>query len=119
MSEGFSSGTLLRVFIGEADTLEGVPVYERLLVAAKEAGIAGAGVYRGIESFGQNGKVHTARLLRLAEDLPVVFEAVDEPGLIGSFLKTASEIVEKSGGGGLVVTMPVSMHRIESSKKRG
>ena len=65
-------GKLLRIFLGEADRLEGKPLYELIVMKAREAGLAGTTVLRGIEGFGARSRIHTARILRLSEDLPVV-----------------------------------------------
>lgn len=68
---------LLRLFIGESDRWEGAPLYEALVRKAKAHGLAGATVLRGIMGFGANSRIHTAGILRLSEDLPIVIEIVD------------------------------------------
>jgi len=70
-------GTLLRVFIGESDRFEGRPLYQAIVEKARSTGIAGATVLRGIEGFGASSHLHTSRILRMSEDLPVVVEVVD------------------------------------------
>jgi PII-like signaling protein len=70
-------GRLLRIFIGESDRYEGRPLYEAIVRRAREAGLAGATVLRGIEGFGARSHIHTTRLLRLSEDLPIVVEIAD------------------------------------------
>ena len=70
-------GYLLRIFVGESDKHEGKPLYEWLVLKAREAGLAGATVLRGIEGFGAHSRLHTAKILRLSEDLPIVVEIVD------------------------------------------
>jgi hypothetical protein len=114
--KGFVNGTVLRVSVGEADKVDGEPVYERILVEARKAGLMGAEVFRGVESFGQDGKVHTARILRLSEDLPVVVEIADEQGKIEAFTKVVVDIVERSGGGGLITTHQAMLRRVEKRK---
>ncbi len=79
-------GYLLRVFIGESDKHEGKPLYEWLVLKAREAGLAGATVVRGIEGFGAHSRLHTAKILRLSEDLPIVVEMVDSLEKIQAFL---------------------------------
>lgn len=71
-------GLLVRIYIGESDSWHGQPLYEAIVRFLRERGIAGATVLRGIEGFGKAAHVHTTRILRLSEDLPVLIEAVDE-----------------------------------------
>lgn len=70
-------GYLLRIFVGEADKKEGVPLYEWIVRRAKQEKIAGATVLRGIEGFGAQSHIHTARILQLSTDLPIVIELID------------------------------------------
>lgn len=70
-------GALLRIFIGESDKYEGKPLYEQIVFKAKELHLAGATAIRGIMGFGAHTRMHTARVLRLSEDLPIVVEIVD------------------------------------------
>jgi len=70
-------GKLLRIFIGENDRWEGKPLFEAIVLKVREMGGAGATVLRGVEGFGAQSRIHTARILRLSEDLPVVVEIVD------------------------------------------
>lgn len=79
-------GTLLRVFIGESDRHEGLPLYEWLVREARGRGLAGATVLRGLEGFGAHSRLHTARVLRLSTDLPIVVEIVDTREKIEQFL---------------------------------
>ena len=70
-------GYLLRIFIGESDRWEGAPLYEAIVRKAKADGLAGATVLRGLMGFGANSRIHTAKILRLSEDLPIIIEIVD------------------------------------------
>jgi PII-like signaling protein len=79
-------GRLLRIFIGESDRHEGQPLYQWLLLKAREQGLAGATVLRGIAGFGAHSRLHSAKLLRLSEDLPIVVEIVDTRERIEAFL---------------------------------
>jgi PII-like signaling protein len=79
-------GCLLRIFIGESDKHEGASLYEWIVRKAKERGLAGATVLRGIEGFGAHSRVHTAKILQLSTDLPVVIEIVDTRENIENFL---------------------------------
>ena len=93
-------GTLLRIFVGESDRWRGKPLYEAVVERARADGIAGATVVRGIEGFGARSVVHTSRILRLSEDLPVVIEIVDQTERIDAFLPVLDEMI----GEGLVTT---------------
>jgi PII-like signaling protein len=86
-------GKLLRIFIGENDRWEGKPLYEAIVNLAREKGLAGATVLRGIEGFGASSRIHTTRILRLSEDLPVVIEIVDRAERIESILPLLDEMV--------------------------
>jgi hypothetical protein len=113
---GFVNGAILRVSVGETDKVDGEPVYERILAEAKKAGLMGAAVFRGIESFGQDGKTHTAKILRLSEDLPLVVEIADEQSKIEAFMAVVVDLVERSGGGGLITTHQAMLRRVDSKK---
>ena len=80
------NGYLLRIFVGESDKHDGKPLYEWLVLKAREAGLAGATVLRGIEGFGAHSRLHTAKILRLSEDLPIVVEIVDALEKIEAFM---------------------------------
>ncbi len=95
-------GKLLRIFLGESDRVYGKPLYEALVVKAKEQGLAGATVLRGIEGFGAASRIHTAKILRLSEDLPIVVEIVDTEEKIKSFMPTVDDLFQHSGSGGMV-----------------
>ena len=88
-------GQLLRVFIGESDRHGGRPLYEVIVEEARRAGLAGATVFRGCEGFGAHSRVHTTRILRLSEDLPVVIEIVDAEEKIQAFLPTLDGLVQE------------------------
>ena len=88
-------GRLLRVFIGESDRWEGKPLYEAIVQAARRQGLAGATVFKGVEGFGAHSRVHTARILRLSEDLPVLVEIVDTAEKIQAFLPVLDGMVRE------------------------
>jgi len=96
-------GQLLRVFIGESDTWHGKPLYEAIVKRAREEGLAGATVTRGIEGFGASSHLHSARILRLSEDLPLVVEIVDTEENIARVIPMLDEMV----GDGMVTVEPV------------
>jgi len=86
-------GQLLRIFIGENDRWHGRPLYEAIVTRAREAGMAGATVLRGLMGFGAKSRIHTAKVLRLSEDLPIVVEIVDRPDRIEAFRPALDEMV--------------------------
>jgi uncharacterized protein len=79
-------GLLARIYIGESDTWHGKPLYEAIVHLLRERGLAGATVLRGIEGFGAKSHLHTTRILRLSEDLPVLIEVVDQEDRINAVL---------------------------------
>jgi PII-like signaling protein len=79
-------GKLLRIHIGENDKHDGQPLHDWIVRMAREHGLAGATVLRGLEGFGAHSKLHTAKILRLSSDLPIVIEIVDTESKIESFL---------------------------------
>lgn len=93
---------LLRVFIGESDKHGHLPLYEAIVKQAREAGLAGATVLKGVLGYGATARIHTHKILDLSSDLSLVIEIVDEEGKIAAFEKTLSVIFEQAGCGGLV-----------------
>ena len=79
---------LLRVFFGEDDKFKGRPLYEAIVMSARESQLAGATVLRGPMGFGHSSRLHTAKILRLSEDLPMIIEIVDTEDKIKAFLPT-------------------------------
>jgi PII-like signaling protein len=86
-------GQLLRIFVGESDRWHGKPLYEAIVERARSEGLAGATVLRGLEGFGAHSRLHTTRILRLSEDLPVVIEIVDSVEKIETFLPGLDDMV--------------------------
>ncbi|HEY8178742.1 MAG TPA: DUF190 domain-containing protein [Candidatus Limnocylindria bacterium] len=87
------TGLLVRIYIGESDRWEGKPLYQALVELLRERGLAGATVLRGIEGFGAKAHVHTTRLLRLSEDLPILVEVVDQEDRIRDVLPQLDQMV--------------------------
>ncbi len=86
-------GMLLRIFIGESDKYRGKPLYEQIVLKARALKFAGATVIRGIMGFGADSHMHTAKILRLSEDLPVVIEMVDTEERLNEILPFLDETV--------------------------
>lgn len=86
-------GQLLRIFVGESDRWGGLPLYEAIVREARRQGLAGATVFRGFEGFGAHSRIHTSRILRLSEDLPIVIELVDSEEKVQAFLPVLDQMV--------------------------
>lgn len=106
-------GKLLRIFIGESDTWHGKPLYQAIVQRLREEGLAGATVIRGIEGFGAKSHLHTSRILRLSEDLPLLIEVVDEASRIDAVLPMLDEMVED----GLVTLEKVEVVHYRATKE--
>ncbi|MFA6234206.1 MAG: DUF190 domain-containing protein [Bacteroidota bacterium] len=100
---------LLRIFIGEKDRCEGLPLYEYIVKQAREQGLAGATVLRGIEGFGASSRIHTARILRLSEDLSIVIEIADKEERIMPFVAQLQGIFDRAGCGGMATMEKVEI----------
>lgn len=105
---------LVRIFIGESDRWHGVPLYEAIVRKVREMGLAGATVIRGVEGFGANSRIHTAKILRLSEDLPVLIEIVDKEERIASVLPVLDEMI----GEGLITMERVEIIKYTHEKKK-
>ena len=100
-----NDAVLLRIFIGESDKWQHKPLYEAVVLKARELHLAGATVLRGPMGFGKSSRLHTAKILRLSTDLPLIIEIVDSEEQINSFLPA----LEKMIGGGLVTLEKVKV----------
>jgi hypothetical protein len=89
------SGSLLRIFVGESDRYEGKPLYEWLVLQAQRQGLAGATVLRGLMGFGAHSRLHTFKIERLSEDLPIIVEIVDSAEKLDRFLQSVDGAIEE------------------------
>jgi len=105
---------LIRIFIGENDRWHGVPLYEAIVRKVREMGLAGATVIRGVEGFGANSRIHTAKILRLSEDLPVLIEIVDKEDRIAAVLPLLDEMISE----GLITMERVEIIKYTHEKKK-
>ncbi|MFN4070928.1 MAG: DUF190 domain-containing protein [Thermus caldifontis] len=101
---------LLRIFVGESDRHGGKPLYEAIVLEAKRQGLAGATVFKGFMGFGAHSRIHTAKVLQLSEDLPVMIEIVDTEEKIRAFLPLLDGMVKE----GLVTLEKVEVIRYQS-----
>lgn len=88
-------GSLLRIFIGESDKHEGKPLYEWIVLKARKEGLAGATVLRGMLGFGRSSRIHTAKILRLSEDLPIIVEIVDTLEKLEAFITVIDDTIQE------------------------
>lgn len=107
-----TDGKLLRMFIGEQDKWKGQPLYEAIVLLARSRGMAGATVLKGCMGFGAKSHMHTAKLLRLSEDLPILIEIVDSEEKISAFLPYLDEMVSE----GLVTLEKVNVIMYRASR---
>ena len=103
---------LLRIFFGEDDKLEGRPLYEAIVLRAREMHLAGATVLRGPMGFGASSRLHTTKILRLSEDLPLVIEIVDSEEKINDFLP----VLDRMMSSGLVTLEKVQVLQYGAGK---
>lgn len=106
------AGKLLRIFVGESDKHDGVPLFEWIVRKARAEGLAGATVLRGLEGYGAHSRLHTAKILRLSSDLPIVIEIVDVDEKIEAFLQLVDEVVQE----GLATVERVEVHLYRSGQ---
>ena len=90
-----NDGCLLRIFIGESDKWHGKPLYEAIVLKARELHLAGATVLRGPMGFGAHSRLHTAKIMRLSEDLPIVIEIVDAKEKIDTLMPHIDQMVQE------------------------
>jgi PII-like signaling protein len=107
-----AEGKLLRIFLGESDKWQSFPLYEEIIHAARRQGMAGATAIKGFMGFGGKSHMHTAKLLRLSEDLPVVIEIIDSEEKINNFLPCLDEMVQE----GLITLEKINVIMYRSSQ---
>lgn len=106
---------LLRIFFGESDRHDGRPLHEAIVLKAREMNVAGATVLRAPMGYGHSSRVHTAKILRLSEDLPIIIEIVDSEAKINEFLP----VLDAMMGSGLITLEKVKVLRYGSAKSGG
>jgi PII-like signaling protein len=111
------NATLLRIFIGERDKTGHTPVYETIVMKARSMELAGATVFKGIMGFGNSSRVHSSKILRLSQDLPIIIEIVDNEDKIKSFLPALDELLEESDAGALVTIEKAEIIKYVHSKQ--
>ena len=112
--ELLKEGYLLRIFIGESDNYEGKLLYEWLVEKAKEQHLAGATVLRGIMGFGADSRIHTSKILRLSQDLPIIVEIVDTAKRLEDFLNLVDDAIK----GGMATLEKARVHFYRESNRK-
>jgi uncharacterized protein len=108
---------LVRIFVGESDIIQHIPVYEKIVQEARKMHLAGATVFKGVMGFGRTSRLHTSKILRLSEDMPMVIEIVDEPENIEKFLPVVHNIFEEANCGGLITMEKADIIKYVSNEK--
>lgn len=108
------TGMLIRIFIGESDAYHGIPLYEAIVKHARELNIAGATVIRGIMGFGATSRIHSSKMLRLSEDLPIIIEIVDSEEKINQLIPFLDEHVKE----GLITMESIKVIKYRHSNKK-
>jgi uncharacterized protein len=109
-----STGQILRIYIGESDCIHHKPLYEAIVLKAREMGLAGATVLRGAMGFGKTSRIHTAKLLNLSTDLPLIIEIVDSEAKITAFLPELDQMIS----GGLVTMEKVKVLHYRGTERK-
>jgi hypothetical protein len=116
MMERSGEAKLLRIFVGEADKVQHVPLYEAIVREAKACGLAGATAWRGITGYGSGSRIRTAKILDLSSDMPVIVEITDCEERINAFLPTLDRLFDSANSGGLVTIEKVQIINYASGK---
>lgn len=114
MDEGFTEGTLLRIFVDEHDRSGAQPLYAAVMELLRKSGVAGATVFRGIEGYGGHREIHVARVLAWRPNLPIVIEVVDDPPVIAALIPQLHTMIEE----GLITTEGLRYQRIAAASKK-
>jgi len=108
---------VLRIYIGDSDKVNGKHLSEEIVLKARNSGMAGATVFKGIMSFGSSHSIHTLKIFALSSDLPVVIELIDNIEKLDEFVETVNQLLEKSGKGGLVTFQEINVIKYKRGKK--
>jgi uncharacterized protein len=116
--ENYPNAKLLRILIGESEKIGHETLYETIVFEANKKGLLGATVTRGIMGFGANSKIHTAKLLEISSDLPIIIEIVDNEEKIRNFTKIVEQLFEEAKSGGLITIEKAEVIRYKAGKKK-
>jgi len=108
---------ILKIYVGETDKVHHRPLYEEIVYEARNSGIAGATVFKGIMSFGASHSIHTLKIFALSEDMPVLIEIVDNIEVLDEFTRKVNTLMDKSKKGGLITFQEIDVIRYEKGEK--
>ena len=108
---------VVKIYVGESDKVHGRLLFEEIVFEARNAGMSGATVYRGIMSFGASHSIHTMKIFALSNDLPVVIEIIDAIEKLDEFVEKVNKLLNDSKKGGLVTFQELSVVRYEKGEK--
>ena len=108
---------ILKIYVGESDKINGRVLFEEIVFEARNTGLAGATVYKGIMSYGASHSIHTMKIFALSNDLPVIIEIIDNIEKLDQFSEKVNKIMEASKRGGLVTFQELSVVRYEKGEK--
>lgn len=108
---------VVKIYVGESDKLNGRLLFEEIVIEARNAGLAGATVYRGIMSYGASHSIHTMKIFALSSDLPVIIEIVDAIEKLDEFIEKVNKLLNTSNKGGLITFQELSVVRYEKGEK--
>ena len=108
---------ILKIYVGESDKIHHRPLYEEIVYEARNNGIAGATVFKGIMSFGASHSVHTMKSFALSTDMPVLIEIVDNLDILEEFAKKVNMLMNQSKKGGMITLQEQSVIRYEKGEK--
>jgi len=109
--------SIMKIYIGESDKINGRPLYEEIVFAARNAGLAGATVFKGILSFGASHSIHTMKIFALSSDMPVIIEIIDTQKNLETFCPVLYKMMDDSKKGGLVTLQKLSVLRYRKGLK--
>jgi len=108
---------ILKVYVGESDKIHGRPLFEEIVFKARNAGLAGATVFKGIMSFGASHSIHTMKIFALSSDMPVAIEIIDNIEKLNEFTKEVNQLMEGSKRGGMITIQELDVVWYERGEK--
>lgn len=108
---------MLKIYVGESDRIQGRPLYEKIVFEAREAGMAGATVYKGMMSFGASHSINTLKIFALSSDMPVIIEIIDNTEKLDEFAHRLNELMDQSQKGNLVTFQEIDVVRYQTGEK--
>lgn len=108
---------ILKIYVGESDKINGRLLFEDIVLEARNSGMSGATVYRGIMSYGASHSIHTMKIFALSSDLPVIIEIIDAIEKLDKFTERVNQVLDKSKKGGLITFQELSVVRYKKGEK--